>query len=75
VGKQDKKPAGEVSNALQKREYLLTIMDYRMTKITNEHKATMGETGAGITREEEIDMSQENVFTTKWGTYMRSNED
>jgi len=30
----------------------------------------MGETGAGITKEEEIDMSQENVFTTKWGTYL-----
>lgn len=38
-----------------------------MTKITNEHKATMGETGAGITKADEIDMSKENAFTTKWG--------
>ena len=45
-------------------------MDCRTTKITNEHKATMGETGAGITREDEIDMSQDNAFTTKWGTYL-----
>ncbi|KAF8158711.1 hypothetical protein BJ912DRAFT_866509, partial [Pholiota molesta] len=27
----------------------------------------MGETGAGITREDEIDMSLTNSFTTKWG--------
>jgi hypothetical protein len=45
-------------------------MDYRMTKITNKHNATMGETGAGITTQEEIDMSQDNAFTTKWGTYL-----
>ena len=38
-----------------------------MTKITNQHKATMGETGAGIIKEEEIDMSQENVFYHKVG--------
>jgi hypothetical protein len=27
----------------------------------------MGETGAGITREDEINMDKENAFTNKWG--------
>ena len=36
----------------------------------NGHKKTMGETGAGITRADEIDMTQENHFTNKWGTYL-----
>ena len=36
----------------------------------NGHKKTMGETGAGITRADEIDMTQENHFTNKWGTYV-----
>jgi len=42
-----------------------------METITNGHKKTMGETGAGITRAEEIDMSQANNFTNKWGTYLK----
>jgi len=29
----------------------------------------MGETGAGITREDEINMDVKNAFTTKWGSY------
>jgi hypothetical protein len=41
-----------------------------MGTITNGHKTTMGETGAGITRADEIDMTQENHFTNKWGTYL-----
>ena len=41
-----------------------------METITNGHKKTMGERGAGITRAEEIDMSQTNDFTNKWGTYL-----
>ena len=41
-----------------------------METITNGHKKTMGETGAGITRAEEIDMSQTNGFTNKWGMYL-----
>jgi len=36
----------------------------------NGHKKTMGETGAGITRADEIDMTQENHFTNKWCTYL-----
>ena len=41
-----------------------------MGTITNGHKKTMGETGAGITRADEIDMTQENHFTNKWGTHL-----
>ncbi|KIM78692.1 hypothetical protein PILCRDRAFT_10917 [Piloderma croceum F 1598] len=37
-----------------------------MGTITNGHKKTMGETGAGITRADEIDMTKENHFTNKW---------
>ena len=28
----------------------------------------MGQTGAGIAREDDIDLIQENSFTSKWGT-------
>ncbi|KIM82048.1 hypothetical protein PILCRDRAFT_8279 [Piloderma croceum F 1598] len=38
----------------------------KMGTITNGHKKTMGETGAGITRADEIDMTKENHFTNKW---------
>lgn len=33
------------------------------------NKKMMGETGAGIDAEDEIDMTEENTFTNKWGTY------
>jgi len=39
-----------------------------MTKIAVEYKGEMGESGAGITNEDEIDMSVDNAFTNKWGT-------
>jgi len=42
-----------------------------METITNGHKKTMGEIGAGITRAEEINMSQTNDFTNKWGRYLK----
>lgn len=41
-----------------------------MGTIANGHKKTMGETGAGITRADEIDMTKENHFTNKWGMYL-----
>jgi hypothetical protein len=44
-----------------------------MEIITNGHKKTMGETGAGITNADEIDMSQTNNFTNKWGAYLEAN--
>ena len=31
----------------------------------------MGETGAGITSEDQIDMDQDNDFTNKWSTYLQ----
>ncbi|KIM92142.1 hypothetical protein PILCRDRAFT_249 [Piloderma croceum F 1598] len=46
----------KIKNCLKKRG---TIM--------NGHKKTMGEMGAGITRADEINMTQENHFTNKWG--------
>jgi hypothetical protein len=30
----------------------------------------MGETGAGITSEDQINMDQDNEFTNKWSTYL-----
>jgi hypothetical protein len=33
------------------------------------HTADMGETGAGITSEDQIDMEKPNAFTNKWGTH------
>ena len=30
----------------------------------------MGKTGAGISREDEIDVSLNNTFTNKWGEYL-----
>ncbi|KIM72023.1 hypothetical protein PILCRDRAFT_16506 [Piloderma croceum F 1598] len=41
----------------------------KMGTITNGHKKTMGETGAGITRADKIDMTKENHFTNKWGEH------
>ena len=43
-----------------------------MEVITNGHKNTMGETGAGITSEDQINMDNPNNFTNKWGTYLIS---
>ncbi|KAI0702776.1 hypothetical protein C8Q76DRAFT_233178 [Earliella scabrosa] len=38
-----------------------------LEKMTREHLGEMGETGMGISKEEEIDMSQNNELTNKWG--------
>lgn len=43
-----------------------------MSEITRKYMEEMGETGAGITREDEINMNVKNVFTTKWGTYFEN---
>ena len=42
----------------------------RMTAITKKYIEEMGETGAGISREDEIDVSLNNAFTNKWGEYL-----
>lgn len=39
----------------------------RMSTITREYMDEMGQTGAGIAREDDIDLTQENSFTSKWG--------
>lgn len=38
-----------------------------MVKETNKYTEMMGETGAGITSAEQINMTVRNEFTTKWG--------
>ena len=38
-----------------------------MTQDVHKYRDEMGETGAGITREEEINMELDNSFTNKWG--------
>jgi len=43
-----------------------------MENIMNSHKKTMGETGAGITSADEINMDAMNDFTNKWSTYHKS---
>jgi hypothetical protein len=43
-----------------------------MENIMNSHKKTMGETGAGITSADEINMDETNDFTNKWGMYRKS---
>jgi len=50
---------------------LLTHKVVRMQKIMKAHMDTMGQTGAGISHEDQIDMSKNNEFTTKWGTFNR----
>src|SRR5271170_7326808 len=39
---------------------------YSLVKKTREHLKTMGETGAGITSEDQIRMDEVNEFTNKW---------
>ncbi|KAG1753547.1 uncharacterized protein EDB91DRAFT_1242530 [Suillus paluster] len=39
---------------------------FLMSKITRKYMDEMGETGAGITREDKINMDVKNSFTTKW---------
>jgi len=39
-----------------------------MQKTTKGHLFTMGETGMGISNQDEIDMSLNNQLTMKWGT-------
>jgi hypothetical protein len=41
-----------------------------MTKITHEHNETLGKTGQGIERAEDVDMSLNNSFTNKWGKHV-----
>ena len=38
-----------------------------MAKDVQKYQDEMGETGAGIVHEDEIDMSLENSFTRSWG--------
>ncbi len=40
---------------------------HSVTKAVRQYQSEMGETGAGITHEEEIDMSLTNALTNKWG--------
>jgi len=40
-----------------------------MSTKTREYMEEMGQTGAGIEREADINMETPNMFTTKWGTY------
>lgn len=40
-----------------------------MIMACKKYRKQMGQTGEGITREEEIDMELENEFTTKWGEF------
>jgi len=44
-----------------------------MEVITNGHKNIMGEMGASITSEDQINMDKPNDFTNKWGMYLISN--
>jgi hypothetical protein len=37
-----------------------------LVKKTCEHMIAMGETGAGITSEDQINMDEDNEFTNKW---------
>lgn len=39
-----------------------------MTKDVRKYRDEMGETGAGIFLEEEIDADADNLFTRSWGT-------
>jgi hypothetical protein len=41
-----------------------------MAQITRAYITEMGETGAGIQNAAEIDTTQLNAFTNKWGTYL-----
>ena len=40
-----------------------------LVKETTKYMAEMGETGAGITAEDQIDMEKPNKFMNKWGTH------
>jgi ABC-type ATPase with predicted acetyltransferase domain len=47
-----------------------TLTDFAFTRMTQDvrkHQDEMGETGTGITHEEEINMELDNTFTNKWG--------
>lgn len=53
-------------------EYTLTWAASLLPRLetkTRGYLSDMGETGKGIAQEDEIDMSQDNEFTNKWGTY------
>jgi hypothetical protein len=39
-----------------------------MTQDIRKYREEMGQTGAGIEREEDINMNVNNVFTNRWGT-------
>lgn len=39
-------------------------------KKTREHLTTMGETGAGISTEDQINMDEDNDFMNKWSTFI-----
>jgi hypothetical protein len=43
-----------------------------MSEITQKYMEEMGEMGASITCEDEINMNVKNVFTTKWGMYFEN---
>jgi hypothetical protein len=40
-----------------------------MAVITRQHMEALGETGAGITHAEEVDLSRDNAFTNKWSEF------
>jgi hypothetical protein len=47
--------------------YIDLLLYYSLVKKARVHIATMGETGAGITSEEQINMESDSMLATKWG--------
>ena len=49
---------------------MLTLNLGRMMQDVRKYRDMMGETGAGIIDEEDIDMERNNSLTQSWGTYI-----
>ena len=45
------------------------ITSNRLVKETQKHILELGQTGEGITSEDQINMDLQNEFTNKWGQY------
>jgi hypothetical protein len=49
---------------------MLTLELRRMTKDVRKYRDMMGETGAGIIHEDDIDMESNNSLTQSWGRFL-----
>lgn len=76
MGREDQKPLSKVSKTTSSLPVFSLIFFFvRMVEKVKKHDKTLGQTGQGIRRKEDIDLTKKNEFVNKWGEWSFSQKD